>query len=287
MIIGLLWAFLSNPSTGPEEWYVNETGIISYPIERGTPVFQSVIVNYSDTYSLEYINYSSRDTLISALLWLPNSTTRVPGVLILPGAGVKKEDEQGLAMQMAYMGYASMVIDQRNLGGVNISLDSQLFGEGKEPLEHRMVFDALRAVDVMRTYPEIDPDRVVIVGISNGGRFGIIAAAIDPSISGVVGISTSGYDTESYIIENEGQISEEGKRFLRSIDPDSYLDRLPPRRFVLIHMVNDTLIPVWAAQATFDKADEPKAFYPVEGEGHGYNAAMRAVLEEELGQIFS
>jgi cephalosporin-C deacetylase-like acetyl esterase len=232
---------------------------------------------------MDHINYSSRDAVISALLRIPNSSHPVPGILILPGATVSKEGEQELSAELADMGYASMVIDQRNLGGVDFQLDGNLFQAGQEPTQHKMVFDALKAVDVMRQYPAVDPDNIAIIGISNGGRFAIIAAAIDPSISGVVGISTSGYDVESFIANDSGQVTENQTRFLRSIDPDTYLSRLPPRQLVMMHMINDSTIPIDLAQVTYDKAGEPKVFYPVEGSGHGYNAAMRDVLEAELG----
>ncbi|MDF1557453.1 MAG: acetylxylan esterase [ANME-2 cluster archaeon] len=285
ILIALLWATFGNHAA-PQDWVVDDYGKMSYPTEREVPVFDSMIVNYTPESSLEYINYSSRDEVISALLRIPNSSRPVPGILILPGATVTKEGEQGLSAELAEMGYASMVIDQRNRGGVDFQMDGGLFEAGYEPIQHKMVFDALRAVDVMRQYPEIDTDNIAIIGISNGGRFAIIATAIDPSIKGLVGISTSGYDVESFISENSGQITKNQTRFLRSIDPDTYLDKIPPRKLVMIHMTNDSIIPLNLSQPTYDKADEPKAFYPLEGSGHGYNSAMREVLETELGLMF-
>jgi dienelactone hydrolase len=267
------------------DWQVDEYGIMSYPADRDIPIFESTIINDTPDYSLESIIFSSRDAQIAALLRIPNSSEPVPGILILPGATVSKEGEQGLSEELAGMGYASMVIDQRNLGGVDVQPDSQLFEAGEEPVEHKMVFDALKAVDVMRQHPGIDKDNIAIIGISNGGRFAIIATAIDPSIKGVVGISTSGYDMEAYINQNAGQITMNQTRFLRSIDPDSYLDKLPPRKIAMIHMLNDSIIPMELAQATYNKADDPRVFYPIEGEGHGYNGAMRNALETELGII--
>lgn len=269
------------------DWHVDNNGIMSYPTDRGIPIFESTIINDTPEYSLESITFSSRDDKIAALLRIPKSSAPVPGVLILPGATVPKEGEQGLSTELAGMGYASMVIDQRNMGGVNLQLDSQMFEAGEEPIEHKMVFDALKAVDVMRQKSGIDKDNIAIIGISNGGRFGIIATAIDPGIKGVVGISTGGYDMEAYINQNAGQITMNRTRFLRSIDPDSYLDKIPPRKLVMIHMQNDSIIGIDLAQATMNKAQEPKVFYPVEGSGHGYSKAMRSVLETELDQIFS
>lgn len=276
-----------NQSDQLNDWQVDEYGIMSYPIDRGIPIFESHIVNETPEYSLESITFSSLDAQIAALLRIPKSSAPVPGVLILPGATVSKEGEQGLSAELADMGYASMVIDQRNLGGVDFQMDSQLFEAGEEPIEHKMVFDALKAVDVMRQKSGIDTDNIAIIGISNGGRFGIIAAAIDPSIKGVVGISTSGYDVESYIGQNSDQMTVNQTRFLRSVDPDLYLDKIPPRKLVMIHMQNDSIIGIEQAQATMNKAKEPKVFYPLEGSGHGYNKAMRPVLETELDLMFS
>ena len=269
-----------------QDWHVDDFGIMSYPTERGEPVFNSIIAEFTPEYFIEYINYSSRNDVISAILRLPNSSSPVPGVLILPGATVTKEDEQGLASELVDMGFASMVIDQRNLGGVNMQVDTQMFEEQKEPIEHKMVFDALKAVDVMRQYSEIDPDNIAIIGISNGGRFAIIATAIDPSIKGIIGISTSGYDMESIISNNSYQLSKNKTRFLRSIDPDLYLEELPPRKLVMIHMIDDSIIPVDLAKITYEKAHDPKVFYPVNGTGHGYNPAMRPLLDKELRSIF-
>ena len=266
------------------DWQVDEYGIMSYPTDRGIPVFESTIINDTPEYSLESIIFSSRDAQIAALLKIPNSSEPVPGILILPGATVSKEGEQGLSEELADMRYASMVIDQRNLGGVEFRPDSQLFEAGEEPVEHKMVFDALKAVDVMRQHPKIAANNIAIIGISNGGRFAIIATAIDPSIKGVVGISTSGYDVESY---NSTQMTVNQTRFLRSIDPDIYLDKLQPRKLVMMHMQNDSIIPIELAQATYNKVEVPKVFYPMEGSGHGYNVAMRNILETELGIIFT
>jgi dienelactone hydrolase len=285
ILIALLWAIFGNNAI-LQEWDVDEDGIIIYPAGRGTPVYDSIMVE-DGGYYLDYINYSSRDEIITALLRIPKSSHPVPSILILPGATVSKEGEQGLSTELADMGYASMVIDQRNLGGVDIQLDSNLFQAGQEPTQYKMVFDALKAIDVMRQYPEIDPDNIAIIGISNGGRFAIIAAVIEPSIKGVVGISTSGYDVESFIANNSGQITENQTRFLRSIDPDTYLDRLPPRKLVMIHTINDSIIPLQMAKVTYEKADDPKIFYTMEGNGHGYNTAMRDILEAELRLMFS
>jgi len=285
-IIGVVLALFLINSLVPrdhEQWSVSKDGILSYPQNRGKVDVRVLRAESGSNYTLETISFRSKDYTVKGLLRIPRSEKKVPAVVILPGASVTKEGTQGLARIFSEWGYASLGIDQRNLGGVNPRYDYELFREGKEPVEHKMVFDALRAVDVLKQDTRIDAKKIAILGESNGGRFAIIAAAIDPAISGVIGISTSGYDAESGIanLRDDTLI-----RFYRSIDPDTYLRFIPPRRFVMIHSVNDTIIPLYMAENTFKKAKDPKQFYKVETGGHGYSDGMKLPLEKELRMMF-
>ncbi len=214
----------------------------------------------------------------------PANPSGVPGIVLLPGAGVSKEKEQGLAAELSKLGYATLTLDQRNLGAINPEGDLTLFKAGLEPLEYKMVYDALKAVDVLSAQPEIDPEKLAIVGESNGGRFAIIACALEPSLRGVVGISTAGYGTGEI---DPSQVKDpDVYHFYRSIDPETYLSEIPPSRFVLLHSFNDTVIPHEMALGTFSLGGEPKAMYNVSDATHGYTASMRPSLEEELAIIF-
>ncbi|WP_269848593.1 alpha/beta hydrolase [Methanosarcina horonobensis] len=79
----------------------------------------------------------------------------------------------------------------------------------------------------------------------------------------------------------------EAYRFYLSIDPDTYLNALPPSKFVMIHSFNDTIISHELALRTFAIAEEPKAMYNTTEETHGYTASMRPYLEKELALILS
>jgi len=268
---------------GSDKWTVSKDGILSYPENRGKVDVKMLNITKGSNYSLETISFQSKDYTVEGLLRIPSSNKKVPAVVLLPGATVPKEGTQTLAEILSDMGYASLGIEQRNRGGVDMEYDYSLFKDGKEPIEHKMVFDALRSVDVLRQDSRIDAKRIAIIGESNGGRFAIIATGLDPDIKGVIGISTSGYDTESQLVNvrNETII-----RFYRSIDPDTYLGFIPPRKFVMLHSVNDNIIPINLAENTFKKAKEPKQFYTVTTGTHGFSEGMRAPLENELKLMF-
>jgi fermentation-respiration switch protein FrsA (DUF1100 family) len=280
LLFAIIYFFIPQQN---DKWTINDEGILSYPENRGKVDIRVLKTESFPDYTLETISFPSKDYTVDGLLRIPAAGNKVPGIVILPGATVPKEGTQTLAGIFSSMGYASLGIEQRNRGGVDFRYDYELWKNGKEPIEHKMVFDALRSVDVLRHEPSIDPDRIAIVGESNGGRFAIIAAAIDTKISGVIGISTSGYDTESQIagIKDEGLI-----KFYRSIDPETYLYLIPPRKFVMLHSINDTIIQIQLAEKTFMKAKEPKQFYTVTTGIHGYSKGMKEPLENELRLMF-
>ncbi|VVB94155.1 Acetyl xylan esterase (AXE1) [uncultured archaeon] len=281
-ILFLLFIYSFIPKES-QEWSVSKDGILSYPENRGRVDVTVLKTEAGSNYTIETISFASKDYTVEGLLRIPSTGKKVPAVVILPGATVTKEGTQGLAGMFSNMGYASFGIEQRNRGGVDPEYDYGLFIKGNEPIEHKMVFDALRAVDVLKQDERIDAQKIAILGESNGGRFAIIAAALDPDIKGVIGISTSGYNTESQIvnIKDETLI-----RFYRSIDPETYLGLIPPRKFVMLHSVNDSIIKIEFAENTFKKAKEPKKFYLVKTGDHGFSEDMKAPLEEELGLMF-
>ncbi|WP_229391585.1 acetylxylan esterase [Methanosarcina sp. DH2] len=288
LIVVGIFGVLYNPSNSIKEtlpWEISEAGTLSFS-QREEPVF--TVQEIEDLYSpedpdiLKMVSFESNGEKVQALLRIPASPSP-PGIVLLPGAGVSKEGEQGLAAELSKMGYATLTLDQRNQGSVNVEKDLELFRAGLEPVEYLMVYDALKAADVLSIQPEIDSERLAILGESNGGRFAIIVCALDPSLRGVIGISTSGYGTEE--IGSAGVADSEAYRFYRSIDPDTYLSALPPSRLVLIHSFNDTVISHELALRTFDLAKEPKAMYNATEEAHGYTASMRLYLEKELALL--
>jgi hypothetical protein len=76
-------------------------------------------------------------------------------------------------------------------------------------------------------------------------------------------------------------------RFYRSIDPETYLSKILPRKFVMIHSMNDTIIPYENAEQTYAKAFEPKEPYTVTCTTHGHCKEMDAFIKVELEAMVS
>ncbi len=280
VITALVGVLLLSSCVTRQEWHVTDEGMLEYP--KCTPDYQLTPLETADNYSLYEVRFTSRDTRIAGLLRMPTVPQgNVPGVVLLPGATVTKEGEQGLAKYLCSLGYASIALDQRNVGVIDMRSDLQMFLNGEEPTEHRMVHDALAAAEVLRDQPGIDPDRIVFAGESNGARFAIIACALDPEARGVIAISTCGYGIDAAIASGK-LVDPDMIRFYKSIDPETYLSKIPPRKLVMIHSVNDTIIPYENAEQTYAKAFEPKELHTVTCTTHGHCKEMDAFIKTEL-----
>lgn len=268
-----------------KEWSVDNNGYLEYHSDRGPVLFNRENYGQDENSTVSRIVFKSKNANIYGLLVLPTSAAELlPGVIFLPGAGVSKEIRLDLAKKIAGLGAAVLVLDQRGVGetdGPVPSLDEDYaaFASGNEPQQHLVVYDALRAYDLMQSAPFTDPDRIIIAGESLGGRIAIIAAAVDPHIKGVLAISTAGFDFK-------GGPDKSKNEFLQSIDADHYAQLLAPRKLAMMHSANDRIIPLSSAAKTFSKAQEPKQFILINGTNcHGYCDAMDNGLVDALDYL--
>lgn len=274
------------PSEAGGAWQMAEDGLMGYSLSQ--PEYELGPCEDSDNSTLCVVIFTSRDAKVAGLLRIPKAhqANGTPAIVLLPGAAVTKEQEQGLAKYLCSLGYASITLDQRNLGGFDMEGDFEKFLKGEEPTEHKMVHDALVAAEILRGQPEIDKSRIVYAGESNGARFAIIACALDPESRGVIAISTCGYGADEATAS--GALKDPvAVRFYRSIDPETYLGKISPKKFVMLHSKNDPIIPHEYAKRMYAKAFEPKGFYSVECAVHGRCPEMDAALEKELAQMVS
>jgi len=268
------------------EWFVDKNGYLSYPSNRDPVKFNRQDFDKNESLLVSRIIYQSRNGNIYGFLVTPTSATDlVPGIIFLPGAGVSKESKLELAIQIAELGAAILVIDQRGTGETDgefptLDEDFKSFLSKREPYQHLMVYDVLRAFDLLDDSPFVDSNRIIVAGESLGGRIAVMAAAIEKNINGVLVISSAGFD-----FKDKGDADKD--RFINSIDSDHYIGLITPRKIVMIHSINDTIIPISSAANSFSKAEEPKRFILINDTSckHGYCDAMWGGLVEALDYL--
>lgn len=260
-----------------------KTSKLTYAERRAPPNYEISKIIETPNYSVFNLTYDSADFMgeegkIHGLLYVPKSQEKMPAMFFLPGGGVKKEDEKA-ANAIAEIGYVVLVIDQRGVGETGgfypaLMDDKLLFYGNKGSVQHLGVYDALRGIDVLKSMDYVDKKNIAIGGSSMGGRYAIIAASLDKTITKALIISSSGFHIDSTPYANDS--------YFLSIDPDRYIDEISPAKLIMIHSANDSTIKIEDAKYTYGLANSPKAFYEVENCIHGFCSDMMPFIEKEL-----
>ena len=108
-----------------------------------------------------------------------------------------------------------------------------------------------------------------------GGNYAMINAGIEPRISGLLLVSSSGFKFQS---QSDPMVAE----YMKSIVGDSYLPLLSGRPVVFLTATDDPVVTMAHVQDSFDKASEPKALLTIESDQHSYDDSMREILEQGI-----
>jgi dipeptidyl aminopeptidase/acylaminoacyl peptidase len=118
---------------------------------------------------------------------------RRPAVIVAHGTGGKKESELPLMKQLVAAGFIAVAIDARFHGERGAPADynaaiARAFQQPgvQHPLYWDTVWDLMRLVDYLQSRPDIDPQRIGLMGISKGGIETYFTAAADERIAAAV-----------------------------------------------------------------------------------------------------
>jgi pimeloyl-ACP methyl ester carboxylesterase len=123
----------------------------------------------------EPVELTAADGVELAGWYLPG--TNGAGVVVAHGAGSSRSDVLEQAAVIAASGYSVLLVDARGHGDSSgTAMDFGWYGD----------LDVTAGTAFLASRPEVDPDRIGVVGFSMGGEEAIGAAATDPRIRAVI-----------------------------------------------------------------------------------------------------
>ncbi|HKH22723.1 MAG TPA: alpha/beta fold hydrolase [Solirubrobacterales bacterium] len=214
-------------------------------------------------------------------LWLPPDAT-APGVVVVHGAGSRKENHADFGRLARATGWAALTFDLPGHGG------------SEREFSGAAVDDVIEMVGLLRSHPGVDETRVAIRGSSLGGFLAICAAAAAPEVAGVIAICPANEEHLARGVRRgrlEMRIGDpvDLEGWLLAQDVGAAVERIAGRPLVLMHAEGDTQIPSEHSEALYDRAREPRKLVIAPGGAHTtvqHDAELQATalrwLEREL-----
>jgi pimeloyl-ACP methyl ester carboxylesterase len=219
--------------------------------------------------------------------WLFRAHGATAAEVILHGHGGNKHTTLPLA-RMLYPEYTVLLLDHRGHGESD---------GARTTIGYEERLDVHAAVDLLE---ERGLGPVGIFGMSMGGATAILAAAEDPRIVAVVADSAFARlrwaVQQSAVLRGYPSLISPGIAFLgclttalhlrhrmRAFDPVEVIARIAPRPLLLMHGIDDEVIPVASAHALFARAGEPKDLWLVDGMKHCQ--ALDALYEDSRAHV--
>lgn len=160
----------------------------------------------------ERVTFEADGVRLAGELHLPDRDGVAPGLALTgPFTGVKEQVVGTYARRMAEAGYAALAFDHRG------------FGESGGRRQHEdpegKLADLRAAVGYLTGRPEVDGDRVGLLGVCLGGGYAVRAAAFDPRVTAVAGVA-GGYNSPAAFARSMGTEAYRGvlARFVDSGD---------------------------------------------------------------------
>ncbi|OFV83500.1 MAG: hypothetical protein A2Y78_12835 [Acidobacteria bacterium RBG_13_68_16] len=203
--------------------------------------------------------------------WIPCDETRRPVVILVHGWGRNAERMLPYIAILRPMGYHLLAFDARHHGASD--------RDGHASMK-KFSEDIRAALDVLAVRPEVDVERVGVLGLSVGGGAAIHAAAHDARLRAVVTVGAFAHPGEAMLEMGFGRIWlapamplafrfmewRVGARF-DDLAPERQIARLSGR-VLLIHGERDTVVPASNAHRLARAAPGHTDLWLLPGRGH-------------------
>lgn len=198
-----------------------------------------------------------------------SSNNRVLGFVLIHGLQGNIDSMLFIAQLYAAQGYAVLIPEIVN-HGERISATHAGFGTDLTSLRAdaiESVGDMRRTLDVFAARPQVDNQRIGLVGLSLGSILGSLMTAVDDRIRTAV-FNVGGGDWKTLLGQSVitapdmktkiAALTPQQIALLDDIDPKNFVGRIAPRPVLMLNGKQDTIIPVASARIFFEAAKQPK-----------------------------
>lgn len=239
----------------------------------------------------EAVSFVTADDLTLQGWFVPPASQPGPLLILMHGFGENREIWFEMSDELVAAGYGLLLFDARNHGISEGVITTMGYSE---------IQDFRAATDYALTRPEVDPDRIALIGHSMGAVTVLMAAPDIPEARVIVAISPF-----SSLEQNVGDgvkrmtglppfpfaplvmwfTQQETQVAMTEIRPIDRVAAIAPRPLLLMHGELDETLNVSNSEALFAAAAEPKTFYVIPGGDH--SDIVRHPVDDTIAQLLA
>lgn len=194
-------------------------------------------------------------------LRLPAGPPPWPAIVVVHGAGSRKENHADFARLATASGWAALTFD---LPG---------HGDSEPEMSGAAVDAVISMVHLLEVQEGVDERRVAVRGSSLGGFLALCAAAAAPEIAGVIAICPASEDHLARGVRQgrfEMRVTDpvDLEAWLVAQDVGKAVERIAGRPLILMHAEGDVQVPSDHSEELYERADEPRKLVIAPGGAH-------------------
>jgi dienelactone hydrolase len=219
---------------------------LAFGYDRSAPLgfLDHGVVERRGSVAVHDIEYRSGTERIRGYLVEPTRPGRLPGVVLVHGAGGDRKELLGEAIELAQRGAVALTITAPSTAyplPQPTSIEQLLSGTIVTTV--RDVVAVRRAADVLVTRPNVDPKLIGYLGWSAGAKTGTFVAAADPRFRALALLSAGADLLSAFVAAAPAPDRSLVRRDLGSVDPIRYIALARPGTLLLEDGTRDAVVP--------------------------------------------
>jgi cephalosporin-C deacetylase-like acetyl esterase len=204
------------------------------------------VVAHGHGVAVHDVSFASQGIRVDGYLVAPSSTARRrPAVVVVHGSGGDRSELLSQAEHLAVT---------RRIVALTITEPSTSHPPGRaatvgaflrqtRATQVRDVVAVRRAVDVLRSLPQVDAGRIGYLGWSAGAKNGAFVASSEPRVKALALLSAGADPLASFVAHAPPGTKASVRRILGSVDPLRYIARARPGSVLLVDGTRDEIVP--------------------------------------------
>ncbi len=190
------------------------------------------------------ISFRSGNLQIAGFLLLPPGKGRRPAVVFVHGAGGDRRELLAQAAWLAARNVVTLTITEPSTSNppAQVTTESEFVRQVRD-VQIRDTVTVRRAVDVLESLPEVDPQRIGYLGWSAGAKTGAFIAASDRRVKALVLLSAGAATLAEFVANAPPPLQSSVRQILGSVDPIRYIAGARSGSVLLEDGTKDEVVP--------------------------------------------